>query len=107
MDRLEEASEMVVEDPEILSGTPVIKGTRIPVHDVAALFDAGTPLDEILMCYPSLKERQVELASVYAQAFPALKRSRRSFADLEHAKVISTEIRYFNMKASQSRKTTS
>lgn len=105
MDRLEEAREMVLEDPEILSGTPVIKGTRIPVHDVAALLDAGTPLDEILMCYPTLQQRQVELASVYARAFPALKRPGRSFADLEHAKVISTEIRYLSMEASQSRKT--
>lgn len=107
MDRLEKAREMVVEDPEILSGTPVIKGTRIPVHDVAALLDAGTPLDEILMCYPRLHERQVELASVYAQAFPPLKKPRRSFANFEHAKVISTEIRYLNMESSQSRKTTS
>ena len=34
---LTEARQMVVEDPEILSGTPVIRGTRVPVHDVAAL----------------------------------------------------------------------
>jgi uncharacterized protein (DUF433 family) len=26
---------MVIEDPEILSGTPVIKGTRVPVYDIA------------------------------------------------------------------------
>ena len=43
---------MVVEDPEILRGTPVIRGTRIPVHDVASLVDAGTPLQEILEIYP-------------------------------------------------------
>ena len=32
---------MVVEDPEILSGTPVIRGTRIPVYDVAAQAEGG------------------------------------------------------------------
>jgi uncharacterized protein (DUF433 family) len=48
MDRLEEAREIVIEDPEILSGTPVIKGTRVPVHDIAALFDAGTPVPDLV-----------------------------------------------------------
>ncbi|WP_446745613.1 DUF433 domain-containing protein [Silvibacterium acidisoli] len=88
MDRLEEARAIVVEDPEILSGTPVIKGTRVPVHDIAALFDAGTPVDEILKCYPSVKQRHVELASVYAQTFPAPKRPKESFVDLKHVKVL-------------------
>ena len=89
MDRLEEAREMVVEDPEILSGTPVIKGTRVPVHRVAASFNAGAPICEILKDYPSLKEaRQVELAVIYARAFPAPKRSKRSFVDSEHVKVV-------------------
>ena len=45
---IKDAQEMVVEDPEILRGTPVIKGTRIPVHDVASLVDSGTATDEIL-----------------------------------------------------------
>lgn len=88
MDRLEEAREMVVEDPGILSGTPVIKGTRVPVHDVAAAFDAGATADEILECYPSLKEWQIELASVYARAFPAPKRSKKSFVDTGYVKVV-------------------
>ncbi len=79
---------MVVEDPEILSGTPVIKGTRVPVHDVAASFEAGISIERILSAYPSLKEGQVELAAVYARAFPAPKRPKESFVDLEHVKVL-------------------
>jgi hypothetical protein len=43
LSQLKDAQQMVVEDPEILRGTPVIRGTRIPVHDVASLVDAGTP----------------------------------------------------------------
>ena len=54
----------VTEDPEILGGTPVIKGTRVPVYDIAAAFDSGTSADRILGSYPSLKDWQVELASV-------------------------------------------
>jgi hypothetical protein len=34
-DKLAEARAIVIEDPEILSGTPVIRGTRIPVYDIA------------------------------------------------------------------------
>ena len=75
--RLAEAREMVVEDPEILSGTPVIRDTRIPVHDVAALADAGTPVEEILESYPRLNPAQVELASIYAKAVPQRGRPRR------------------------------
>jgi uncharacterized protein (DUF433 family) len=61
---------MVVEDPEILRGTPIIRATRIPVHDVASLVDAGTPVQEILEIYPSLTPSQIELASIYAKANP-------------------------------------
>ena len=34
--RLKEARAMAVSSPEILGGTPVIRGTRVPVYDVAA-----------------------------------------------------------------------
>jgi uncharacterized protein (DUF433 family) len=68
---------MVVEDPEILSGTPVIRGTRVPVYDVAAQVDSGIPAERILNSYPSLNASQVELASIYSKAFPQRGRPRR------------------------------
>lgn len=74
---LKRAREMVIEDPEILSGTPVIKGTRVPVYDVAAAAESGTPRDRILKSYPSLKDWQVELALVYAKAVPPRGRPKR------------------------------
>ena len=76
--KLMAAEEMVVEDPEILSGTAVIRGTRVPVQIVAALFDAGTPMDRILKSYPSVTESQVELASIYVKAVPQRGRPKRS-----------------------------
>jgi uncharacterized protein (DUF433 family) len=77
MDRLTQAREMVVIDPGILWGIPVIKGTRVPVYDVAAMYSAGVQTDEVLETYPSLKEWQIELASVYADAFPRPPKIRR------------------------------
>ena len=81
------ARELVVEDEEILSGTPVIRGTRVPVHDVAAALSAGTSKELLLKAYPSLNERQIELAAVYAKAMPARGRPRR-FSPPEGARIL-------------------
>lgn len=76
-DKLAEAREMVVEDPEILSGTPVIRGTRIPVHDIAASVAAGLSHDRIRAAWPTLDDCMIELASIYADASPVRGRPRR------------------------------
>ena len=74
---LQKAQDMVVEDPEILSGTPIIQGTRIPVYDVASLVAEKTPMDELKELYPRLSEEQIRLAYVYAQARPLRGRPKR------------------------------
>jgi hypothetical protein len=51
LDRLTAACEMVSVSSDVLGGTPVIKGTRIPVHDVAASISAGLPTAHILAAY--------------------------------------------------------
>jgi uncharacterized protein (DUF433 family) len=92
--QLKEAQEMVIEDPEILRGTPVIKGTRIPVHDVVSLVDSGTPMAEILEIYPRLRKLQVELASIYAKANPRRGRpERRSFPKAMRVSVSKKRLR--------------
>jgi uncharacterized protein (DUF433 family) len=78
LESLKRAKEMVVEDPEILSGTPVIKGTRVPVHQIGALYDSGVPKGKILRSYPSLKDWQIELSSIYSRAVPQRGRPRNS-----------------------------
>jgi uncharacterized protein (DUF433 family) len=76
LERLDAARRMVVSDPEILGGTPVIRGTRVPVHDVAASVAAGLAPEGILADWPSLAENQIELAVIYAEANPARGRPR-------------------------------
>ncbi len=78
MERLLAAREAVVSDPELLGGTPVLRGTRVPVHDVAASVAAGLPMDRILAAYPSLDADQVERATIYAEANPMRGRPRNS-----------------------------
>jgi uncharacterized protein (DUF433 family) len=76
IERLQAARAMVVSDPEILSGTPVIRGTRVPVYDVAASVASGIPIDRILTAYSSLQREHVELATMYAEANPQRGRPR-------------------------------
>jgi len=62
--RLEKACAQVIVDTEVLSGTPVIRGTRVPVYAVAASVAACIPMERILASYPSLNRQQVELAAL-------------------------------------------
>jgi uncharacterized protein (DUF433 family) len=74
--RLKQARAIVVSSPEVLSGTPVIRGTRVPVYDVAASVAAGISRERILAGYPSLTAEQLELAALYAEAVPPRGRPR-------------------------------
>lgn len=78
MERLAAAREIVVSDPDVLGGAPVVRGTRVPVHDVAASVVAGLPMDGILAAYPSLDAGKIELAAIYAEANPARGRPKTS-----------------------------
>jgi len=68
--RLERAQNMIVSDPEIMRGTPVYRGTRIPVELIADMLSQGANSEEILEGYPALDREKVELAPLYVQAFP-------------------------------------
>ena len=77
-DKLTQAREAIVEDPDILGGTPVIKGTRVPVHDIAASAAAGISSERIKAAYPSLTSELIELALLYAKATPPRDRPRQT-----------------------------
>jgi uncharacterized protein (DUF433 family) len=66
----ERAESVIVEDPETMRGTPVYRGTRIPVELIADMLKQGARVDEILEGYPALDREKIEFASLYVQAFP-------------------------------------
>jgi len=68
--RLAESQRMVRSDREIMNGTPVYRGTRIPVHAIADMLFQGATVDEILEGYPALTREKIELATMYVRAFP-------------------------------------
>jgi uncharacterized protein (DUF433 family) len=45
-------------DPEILGGTPVFVGTRVPVQSLFDYLEGGETLDEFLRQFPSVKREQ-------------------------------------------------
>ena len=46
-------------DPEILGGTPVFVGTRVPVQSLFDHLEAGDSIDHFLEGFPSVKREQV------------------------------------------------
>jgi uncharacterized protein (DUF433 family) len=71
-----ESPSVVVSDPEIRGGEPVVRGTRIPVHTLAELARQGAPRDELLEDYPSLTPETLDAALLYARMHPERDRPR-------------------------------
>ena len=55
-------------DPEIRSGKPCIKGTRITVYDVLEYLAGGMNEDEILRDFPSLGREDIRAVFEFAAA---------------------------------------
>jgi uncharacterized protein (DUF433 family) len=49
---------VVHSDPEILGGTPVFKGTRVPLRNLIDYLEHGHSLDEFLDAFPSVSRDQ-------------------------------------------------
>ncbi len=50
-------SQSVIErSPEILAGTPVFAGTRVPVQTLLDYLEAGEPLSEFLEDFPTVTQ---------------------------------------------------
>ena len=48
------SNELIIVDPDILGGTPVFKGTRVPVKTLFEYLENNYTLDEFLECFPSV-----------------------------------------------------
>ncbi len=52
---------VVHSDPDILGGTPVFVGTRVPVQSLFDYLEGGETLDEFLRQFPSVKREQADI----------------------------------------------
>ena len=53
------ASLPITIDPEILGGTPVFRGTRVPVDALLNNLEAGVSIDEFLENFPTVSREQI------------------------------------------------
>lgn len=51
---MNEVDSIVVKDPEILGGTPVFRGTRVPIKNLLDYLEAGDTLDDFLADFPGV-----------------------------------------------------
>ncbi len=54
--------QLVTRSKDILGGTPVFAGTRVPVQTLIDYLKRGHPLAEFLDDFPTVKKEQVEAA---------------------------------------------
>ena len=51
--------EVIHSDPEVLGGTPVFRGTRVPVKSLFDHLEAGDSIDDFLEGFPAVRREQV------------------------------------------------
>lgn len=68
----------LVEDRSILGGEPVFPGSRTAVRQIGGLLLRGVPVREVREDYPHLSDDDIELAPLYAKAYPRVGRPRDS-----------------------------
>ena len=53
------AEQIIQADPEILGGTPVFTGTRVPIRSLFDHLEGGDSIDDFLEGFPSVRRDQV------------------------------------------------
>lgn len=62
----EELLERIKKDPDVMTGKPVIKGTRLTIEFVIKLMGGGATRDEIIEEYDDLTKEDIQACLVYA-----------------------------------------
>ena len=60
--------DIIVRDPKICGGVPIVKGTRVPVKTILASLADGDGIQDILKSFPSLTEEHVRAVIAFAAA---------------------------------------
>lgn len=61
-------------NPDVMGGTPVLRGTRMTVYSVLGRLDGGDRIENILEDNPHLTREAVETAALYARTHPLVGR---------------------------------
>ena len=81
----------IIQDPDIMVGKPVVKGTRIPVEMILGQLAYKPDLAELFAIFPELTVDDVRDCLAYAQAAVARKkRARRAASQRQEAVQFAT-----------------
>ncbi|MCW1384672.1 DUF433 domain-containing protein [Novosphingobium sp. KCTC 2891] len=64
----------IVADPEIMGGTPVLRGTRMTVYAILGRLEGGDTIADIIEDNPHLSREALETAALYARTHPLVGR---------------------------------
>jgi len=56
----------IEENPRVMMGKPVFKGTRLTVEHVLQRLADGSPIPDLLDAHPNLKEEHIQAALCFA-----------------------------------------
>ena len=56
------SSDLITVDPEILGGTPVFRGTRVPVQAMFDYLEGGETLEDFLVGFPTVSRESAVAA---------------------------------------------
>lgn len=59
-------SDRITSDPSVMSGKPVITGTRITVESILERLAAGETVEQVVSAHPNLTKEGVQAALEYA-----------------------------------------
>nr|WP_290221325.1 DUF433 domain-containing protein [Trichocoleus desertorum] len=62
----QEPKRLIVSDPKIMMGKPVIRGTRITVELILEKLSAGESVEQILEAHPRLTREAIQAALAFA-----------------------------------------
>ncbi len=67
METSHSSEELITRSKDVMSGTPVFRGTRVPIQTLFDYLEAGDPLDVFLDDFPSVTREQALAVLEYAK----------------------------------------
>jgi uncharacterized protein (DUF433 family) len=59
-------SELIISDPQVMMGKPIVAGTRITVELILEKLAAGETMEQLLAAYPRLTREGIQAALEFA-----------------------------------------
>lgn len=59
---MRDSESVIVKSPQVMGGTPVFAGTRVPFQTLIEYLEAGQGIDQFLDDFPTVSRQQVQAA---------------------------------------------